>query len=282
MRIIPYNDIWLAIQYAPLGELPRAGIYRKYLWPVYYAYVGATCVALYELYRVIASRAQHPLVLPFIGMAITSIIALLMPEELFDLGVFSTATLAYRVDILCRIAQASCFDRLTIRKTKSLSITKGWIIRAAIAFVVIIATFPSKNILLYGMQSADSYDRFLNANLHLLYLIGVCAITLPAYLGAIYRLYLDKQKATLPTTATNTLVVCGALSLAREIIAIFSPIILMTLALLGNLLPLEPLMNFTTAYLIPAILYVYWRPVYLLWTVVTIVALSQAIRNAKK
>jgi len=282
MRIIPYNDIWLAIKYAPLGELPRAGIYRKYLWPFYYAYIGAACVALYEIYRIIASKAKHPLVLPCIGMAVTSIMALLMPEDLLGMGIFSTATLAYRVDILCRIFQASCFDRLTARKDATFSLAKEWSIRAAIALVIVIGTFPSKNVLLYGMQDASVYDRFLNANLHLLYLLGVCAITLPAYLTALYRLYLDNQKPTLPTMAINALVICGALSLAREIVAVFSPIILMSLALMGNLLPLEPLINFTAAYLIPATLYVYWRPAYLLWSVATVVALSQAIRAKKK
>ena len=305
--MILYNDMYAmyaaSLVYRTGTAIPWGPLYG-YLIPILdvigYLSVGAAGIAGLALLGAFYKKTQHQLLIPFVGMAITSIASLLIPERIEALGILNTAALAYGVTLIYRLFHARCLDGLT--RTKERFFSRRLIIRVVVAGVLFLIYLPyintsidNKAIGLFRLLFNRHSDLLCAWNV--LYFIGLCVITIPAYLEAAIKLYGQKVKSSLPAWATHAIMLLSVIPLILGILVapmiydffVFPPILRALwgfVALVGEFTQpyiaalvehMDPKNYFSIIYQ-----YTYWRFIYLLCSVATVVILGKAIGCNKK
>ena len=184
---------------------------RKYRQPLLLA---SACVAIYQLLMVGRSTTRHLLRLPFLGYAGTYVIATLLALFAPRLQLGQSPLLLV---IQCALAAqmlffAGCLDGLTTQTKNSL--IKGWAIRAALAFVILIWLTNQKMLQPLTTNTAPP----------IAYTVVVFAALIPALITALSRLYVNGAKPTISRQSLTALIVCTALLLSPILFLLLFPV----------------------------------------------------------
>jgi len=267
--MILYNDLrTMWAMYSPTRFahvttrlLEKYKCYRTQLQIIGYLHIAAVGLLLYELFSVLRKKTWHTMLSPFVGMAISLIAVLLIPEQITSLGILHTASLVYSIDILFRIFQARSLDRLT--RPDAPLYTLAELVRNIFALLFVAHNLPLVSVFPLSKGQSEYSTIFMPTQLlwnTVFYTAGTYCITIPALLQAIYLTHKKNRSLTIPKPAARNLLLCTGIPILIGLLS----------ALIMNIDPVNSAAVWR---------YFYWRPIYLLCSVISVVILGNTIRQ---